>query len=233
MFLLFGMGKQTVKRLGKTSARTCGHCHKRVELILVKVVDWFTVFFIPIIPYMTRYALICPLCEGAREVDRDELNDISRELSPVDPDDPGDFSRPDGNSATVRPANRYHGKNPTQAAYLAKLEARERALEEQTRREREEKEERDGDEPDDKSDDYPYDKPADTPDEVTDDEAGFDTGKKAANAGANTFEAKMMSLRTRELSLEAREKAVEAREKAILAREKACEARELEINGPL
>ena len=145
MFLLFGLGKQTVKKLGKIREQVCEHCQKPSERVLIKVVDWFTLFFIPIFPYLTRYALVCPLCDEAREVSRDEAGELIAELKPLEPGDVmdsskyGDTDRETGEwlfgagakerdqADSARPG-RYQGKNATQIAYLAKLEERDREL---------------------------------------------------------------------------------------------------------
>ena len=146
MFFLFGFGKQTIKKMGKIKERVCSHCHKPSQCILVKVVDWFTIFFIPVFPYLTRYALTCPLCDNARELSREELSEIAAELMPldaadsVDPDHTGEreddsddwfFGGDSEKKSLLNSTNKYEGKTPTQIAYLSKLEAREKELEAQ------------------------------------------------------------------------------------------------------
>ena len=143
MFLLFGIGKQTIKRYGKTPEERCVHCKKSAPRYFVSVTSWFTVFFIPLIPYSMKYMLICPICNEARTVGREELDEIVENLQPMDAADPiypswpeeGD-AEPDqgeGEFKTIpgKPgADRFSGKNPTQKAYLEKLEAHEKAMEE-------------------------------------------------------------------------------------------------------
>ncbi|MCL2165811.1 MAG: zinc-ribbon domain-containing protein [Clostridiales bacterium] len=144
MFFLFGFGKQTIKKMGKIKEHVCSHCHKPSQCILVKVVDWFTIFFIPIFPYLTRYALTCPLCDNARELSREELTEIATELMPldaadsVDPDHTGEheddsdewfFGGDSEKKSLFNTTNKYEGKTPTQIAYLSKLEAREKEIE--------------------------------------------------------------------------------------------------------
>ena len=204
MFLIFGMGKQTVKKLGRTRERICSHCHKRGEMTLVKVVDWFTLFFIPIIPYLTRFALICPHCENAREVEKGDLADLFNELNPLDSDQVKYGMYGENAGATTRSANKYRGKNPTQAAYLAKMEARERELEARDEAQaRDEAEERN--------------KASERSEPV--DEAS----QEAARARELSLDAREKAAKERELALLAREKAVIARERALLIREQALE----------
>ena len=256
MFFLFGLGKQTVKKLGRIGEQTCENCHKPVQCILVKVADWFTFFFIPIFPYLTRYALICPLCDHAREVSRDEISDMIKDLQPLDPSDPaqsGDFDGDPSNwGLSGDPEkkglkqgtglDRYEGKNPTQIAYLTKLEAREKEIaalaEAETRektREAAMAQEVEG-------------KPAmreamETQDTQANQErhimkAGLGSAENPDTGGNAALEAPeeapahhWIALDAREKAVEAREKAVEAREKAIEAREKAAEAREKAVEA--
>ena len=199
MFLIFGFGKQTFKEYGKTESRTCGHCHKTTALILVRVTSWFTLFFIPLIPYSNKYVLMCPLCNGFQEVSKEELGAVVRELKPMSGEEPADIGysgdsageaadwfgqgddKMDGNDIFA-PADRYAGKNQTQIAYLEKLAAHEKTLEEQRAR-----------------------------------DAGDAGGKPAPKTplSREELEARIRDLEAREKDLEAREKAIEAREKEL------------------
>ena len=254
MFLLFGLGKQTIKKLGKTREHVCGHCHKPSQRILIKVVDWFTIFFLPIFPYLTRYVLVCPLCDNAREVNRDELADVANELMPLDPadfadndqageDGDGSIGWPFGDDAEKRSllnrANRYEGKTPTQIAYLSKMEAREKELEAQ--REKEDRETQDSVDTRDAQDarDEPEFDEAETEREISkaENRDSEDTRKtqdaqdeenaQPAQSGPPEFgDAGRKDFEARENELNVRQKALEAREKAAEVREKALEARE-------
>jgi len=143
MFLIFGFGKQTFREYGKTEEQACGHCNKTAAQVLVKVTSWFTLFFIPLIPYSMKYVLICPLCDGYREVPKEELEDILGGLRPMGEPGAGgpEYGRIDGGGLPGRndaggdeyadlpdisEPDRYAGKNPTQVAYLEKIAAHER-----------------------------------------------------------------------------------------------------------
>jgi hypothetical protein len=39
---------------------------------LVRARDWFTLFFIPVLPYETKYFLECPSCKNAFELKNEE-----------------------------------------------------------------------------------------------------------------------------------------------------------------
>ena len=143
MFLFFGINKQTMKKLGRIPEQVCSHCQKPSRRVLIKVIDWFTVFFIPLFPFMTRYALVCPLCDDTHEVGGEEMEELLKNVEPMEDED----AAPAADSAEApehwlfggeaekhelfggASAKRYEGKNATQIAYLAKLEAREKEME--------------------------------------------------------------------------------------------------------
>lgn len=62
MFILFGFGKQTVKYLASAGLRACPNCGNQREWSRLLIRTWFTLFFIPIIPYRTRTVALCPVC---------------------------------------------------------------------------------------------------------------------------------------------------------------------------
>lgn len=92
---LFGWGKTTVKDHGECIAATCPRCHNSVLLHHLFITVWFTLFFIPVIPYRRKRALVCPICNWSREVPKqavaitDEMQGITaqwRQGQLADPD---------------------------------------------------------------------------------------------------------------------------------------------------
>lgn len=69
MFVIFGWGRRTVRELGFTAARLCANCRNTSPWKVLKVTRWFTLFFIPIIPYQSRYVAMCPTCSRGIQVD--------------------------------------------------------------------------------------------------------------------------------------------------------------------
>lgn len=74
MFILFGFGKRTVKDLGETGKVRCGRCGNVRPWQYKKVTTWFTLFFVPVIPYKNLYVKECPICRAALEVDKNEID---------------------------------------------------------------------------------------------------------------------------------------------------------------
>ncbi len=61
--IIFGWGRQTLTQLGIVYKNLCNHCHNEDYWILTRIRTWFTLFFIPVIPYSTEYFLSCPICK--------------------------------------------------------------------------------------------------------------------------------------------------------------------------
>lgn len=74
MFILFGWGKRTIKELGSTEKHRCGHCGNIREWTYKKYTTWFTLFFIPVIPYKSVYVKECPICHGALIIGKEDIN---------------------------------------------------------------------------------------------------------------------------------------------------------------
>ncbi len=70
MFVIFGWGKVTRKILRYMGIHTCSHCGNTQEWNLVKVRTWFTLFFVPVIPYSTKYVAMCPVCQWGFHTDK-------------------------------------------------------------------------------------------------------------------------------------------------------------------
>ena len=84
MFVLFGFGRRRVHDKGPVIACTCPRCHNEVTLALMHVTTWFTLFFIPVLPYSRKQFLSCPICAWslpvttAMEPALDEMATITR-----------------------------------------------------------------------------------------------------------------------------------------------------------
>jgi len=76
MFIIFGWGKQLIKRFGVTFQHSCDHCHNEDYWTLSRITTWFTFFFIPVIPYSVKYFLSCPVCQYGFTLDKEQFNSI-------------------------------------------------------------------------------------------------------------------------------------------------------------
>lgn len=76
MPIFFGWGHTTKKIFGPAFKQLCSHCHNEEYWILTRVRVWFTLFFIPLIPYENKYYLTCPICEYGLTLNSEQINSI-------------------------------------------------------------------------------------------------------------------------------------------------------------
>jgi len=74
MFIIFGWNNPTEKNYGATLPVKCPRCNNNVFMHLQHVKLWFTLFFIPIIPYESKYYLSCEICGCGKELVGDEID---------------------------------------------------------------------------------------------------------------------------------------------------------------
>ena len=72
-FILWGWGKQTRTEYGPVMPMTCSHCNNDVYWNLTRIREWFTIFFLPIIPYKSEHHLLCPICSWGVELHGSEI----------------------------------------------------------------------------------------------------------------------------------------------------------------
>ncbi|NLK86597.1 MAG: zinc-ribbon domain-containing protein [Clostridiaceae bacterium] len=75
MFIVFGWGRQTLKSFGPVLKYHCDHCHNEKHWVLYCKRTWFTLFFIPIIPYSTEYLMLCPICKYGVKLEKDKFEE--------------------------------------------------------------------------------------------------------------------------------------------------------------
>ncbi|MEE3487413.1 MAG: zinc-ribbon domain-containing protein [Bulleidia sp.] len=71
MFLLFGISPKTTV-IGETKPYTCGRCRYEGPWKILKIQNWFSLFFIPLFPVSTRYIEQCPRCGGFNELTKEQ-----------------------------------------------------------------------------------------------------------------------------------------------------------------
>ena len=73
MFIIFGWNHPTSKNHGPTLPMKCPHCGNDVFFHLLHERRWFTLFFIPVIPYHSKHYLLCEICSNGYEVEPDQV----------------------------------------------------------------------------------------------------------------------------------------------------------------
>lgn len=108
MFLLFGFGKRTVKDYGTKEVIHCPHCNNDRPWQYKKTKTWFTLFFVPVIPYQTTYTKNCPICGYSVTLTKEDFEGSVEEVRIVE-------------GPTKKKASAYAGKTETQANYIKEL----------------------------------------------------------------------------------------------------------------
>lgn len=70
--IIFGFGDRKTKLLGSIGTMDCPRCGNSSEWPIHQQRSYFSLFFIPLIPYSTRYLLSCPVCRETREISAQE-----------------------------------------------------------------------------------------------------------------------------------------------------------------
>lgn len=65
MLILFGWGHKKFTNYGPVYTHDCSNCNNISKWHLSKVTTYFEFFFIPVVPYSTKYYLSCPVCDKA------------------------------------------------------------------------------------------------------------------------------------------------------------------------
>ena len=73
---IFGWGRQTIKQIGAVFKNLCSHCHNEEYWILTRITTWFTLFFIPVIPYSIKYFLSCPICKYGLTLNDKQIGEL-------------------------------------------------------------------------------------------------------------------------------------------------------------
>lgn len=70
--IIFGFGGGRPKDRGAVIPARCPNCGNENYLRHVSSTRWFSLFFIPLIPYATKHFLLCPVCTQGRPLTRDQ-----------------------------------------------------------------------------------------------------------------------------------------------------------------
>ncbi|MCL2036689.1 MAG: zinc-ribbon domain-containing protein [Oscillospiraceae bacterium] len=71
MIIIWGT-KGFTKIMGYTSETTCNHCNNRNAFQIMRVMTWFTLFWIPLFPVSSRYFIVCPICSNNAKIKKHE-----------------------------------------------------------------------------------------------------------------------------------------------------------------
>jgi hypothetical protein len=71
--IIFGWGRVANKKYGATVVTKCPNCNNDTWLQLYRHRKWFTLFFIPVIPYSSKHLLLCEVCSQGVELKGEKI----------------------------------------------------------------------------------------------------------------------------------------------------------------
>jgi hypothetical protein len=75
-----GWGRRTTRVLGTTPVDSCPKCTRGQQFSLLRTRTWFTLFWIPIIPYRREHWFICNDCQAGFKLDDAEVLRVQQEM---------------------------------------------------------------------------------------------------------------------------------------------------------
>lgn len=76
MLLIIGFGRRKKKDHGEVAQVKCPRCFNTVVYRYIHTRTWFTLYFIPILPYRSERRLECPICSHGMKIRRDEVEEV-------------------------------------------------------------------------------------------------------------------------------------------------------------
>ncbi|AAK79325.1 hypothetical protein BJV85_002638 [Clostridium acetobutylicum] len=111
--IIWGWGRVTKRKIGQVFQRTCSYCNTTAIWNLCIVRTWFTLFFIPVIPYRKRYCVVCPSCGSYIELTEAQFEELKQAIN---------SSSSNAINEAVPEVDKYAGKTETQKNYLKQME---------------------------------------------------------------------------------------------------------------
>ncbi|MBD7910732.1 MULTISPECIES: zinc-ribbon domain-containing protein [Clostridium] len=108
--LIWGWGRVTKRSIGPVFQQTCSYCNTTSIWKLYVIRTWFTLFFIPIIPYSKRYCVACPSCGSYIKLNKQQFQEMKLAIDTAT------------NSRNIEDNLKYQGKTETQISYLKEME---------------------------------------------------------------------------------------------------------------
>jgi hypothetical protein len=76
MFIVYGT-RVLKKHMGTTRDEfRCAHCNNVNHYKITRVRKFFALFWIPLIPYSSKYFVHCPICDYGSEVKKDAIENL-------------------------------------------------------------------------------------------------------------------------------------------------------------
>jgi hypothetical protein len=76
MLLIIGFGRRKKRDRGEVAQVKCPRCFNTVFYRYTHTRTWFTLYFIPILPYRSERRLECPICSHGVKILHDEVEEV-------------------------------------------------------------------------------------------------------------------------------------------------------------
>ena len=76
MFIIFGVGDSIKDQFTVANSEHCYHCNNTTHWTATKVQQHISLFFMPVIPFKTKYFVACPICKTGRKIDENTFNKL-------------------------------------------------------------------------------------------------------------------------------------------------------------
>ena len=76
MLLILGFGRKKKKDRGEIVQVKCPRCANTVFYHYTHTRTWFTLYFIPILPYRSERRLECPICSHGMKISSGEVEEV-------------------------------------------------------------------------------------------------------------------------------------------------------------
>lgn len=80
MIFIFGFSPR-IKTIGPVDERTCARCNNKRFWLLKSKANWFSLFFIPIIPFYKKHFIECPICGESEDVSAEQFTTLSKKAA--------------------------------------------------------------------------------------------------------------------------------------------------------
>lgn len=78
IMIIFGWGRNTIRKFGPAIFKLCSNCNNERFWELISVTTWFTLFFIPVIPYKKEWFCSCPVCDRGVSILPEQIDKLKR-----------------------------------------------------------------------------------------------------------------------------------------------------------
>ena len=75
--IVFGWGRRTRKDNGPAVLVTCSRCSNPAAYRWISTKTWFSLFFVPLIPYSSKHFLVCPICSNSRVLSAQDVQHVT------------------------------------------------------------------------------------------------------------------------------------------------------------